>query len=239
MKFHIRVAELDVAVSCRGALSERICRPYMTDSTRADVRLYTTSANIALKQKALPIGLSDEQAECLCLHEQLSLRLADFDAFVMHAALISYHGKGYAIVAPRGGGKTTHARLWQSCFGDAVRIVNGDKPIVRLQKDGTFMAYGTPWCGKEGLGENTAVPLCGICFLSKASTDRVRSVDEREYLDLLIRNVVFAADRASMDRGAKLLARLIRTVPAVAAECTATEQAAITVCRALTKYDQR
>ena len=235
MNFHIRVAELDVAVSCRGALTERICRPYMTDSKRTDIKLYTTTNDIAIKQKSLSIGLSDEQAECICLHEQLSLRLVNFDAFVMHAALISYQGKGYAIVAPRGGGKTTHATLWKDSFGDAVRIVNGDKPIVRLGKDGTFMAYGTPWCGKEGLGENAAVPLCGICFLSKASTDRVRPVDEREYLELLIRNVVFPADRGSMDRGAKLLAHLIRTVPAVAAECTPTEQAAIMVCQALTK----
>lgn len=234
MNLHIRVAELDIALSCQGALTERICRPYMVDGTRADLRLYTTGAHIARKQRELPIGLSDEQAECIALHEQLSLRLVDHDAFVLHAALISYKGKGYAVVAPRGGGKTTHAKLWLSCFGDDARIINGDKPIVRLQKDG-FMGYGTPWCGKEALGKNAAVPLCGICFISKSEQDRVRKIDEREYLDLLIGNVVFPADRSSMDRGAKLLARLIRTVPAIAAECTMTEQAAKTVCRALTE----
>ena len=234
MNFKIRVAELNIAVACRGALTERICRPYMISDARTDVRIFTTSADVARKQRELPIGLSDEQAECIALHEQLSLRLADHDAFVLHAALISYKGKGYAIVAPRGGGKTTHAKLWLSCFGDDARIINGDKPIVRLQKDG-FVGYGTPWCGKEALGENAAVPLCGICFVSKGEQDRVRKIDEREYLDLLIGNVVFPADRSSMDRGAKLLARLIRTVPAIAAECTMTEQAAKTVCRALTE----
>ena len=235
MNFHIRVAELDAHVSCQGALTERICRPYMTDGARTDIRLYTTAGRIARMKQRLAIGLSDEQAECICLHEALALRLVSFDAFVMHAALISYQGKGYAIVAPRGGGKTTHARLWKDCFGDAVRIVNGDKPIIRLQRDGSFTAYGTPWCGKEGLGENAAVPLCGICLLSQGREDRVWAVDEREYLDLLIRNVVFPPDRQSMDRGAKLLSRLIRTVPAIAAECTATEQAARAVCRALTE----
>jgi hypothetical protein len=234
MNFKIRVAELNIAVSCRSALTERICRPYMISDARTDLRIFTTGADVARKQRELPIGLSDEQAECIALHEQLSLRLVDHDAFVLHAALISYKGKGYAIVAPRGGGKTTHAKLWLSCFGDDARIINGDKPIVRLQKDG-FTGYGTPWCGKEALGENAAVPLCGICFISKGEQDRVRRIYEREYLDLLIGNVVFPADRTSMDRGAKLLARLIRTVPAIAAECTMTEQAAKTVCRALTE----
>ena len=97
------------------------------------------------------------------------------------------------------------------------------------------MGFGTPWCGKEGLGENAAVPLCGICFITKGKKDSVRDVDERAYLDLLIGQVVFADDRASMDRGARLLAKLIRTVPAVAAECTMTEHAASIVCRALTE----
>ena len=228
MNFNIRVAELNVSISCQGALTERICRPYKTDSTRTDLRIFTTSGAVARKRRELPIGLDAEQAESICLHEEIALRLADFDAFVLHAALISYQGKGYAIVAPRGGGKTTHAKLWRSYFGDDVHIINGDKPIIRLGKDG-FTGYGTPWCGKEGLGENAAVPLCGICFITKGEQDSVRTVDEREYLDLLIGQVVFADDRASMDRGARLLAKLIRTVPAVAAECTMTEQAARTV----------
>ena len=232
MNFNIRVAELDVSLSCRGELTERICRPYMSDSTRTDLRIFTTSGRIARKQRELPIALTDEQAESVCLHEELALRLAAFDAFVLHAALISYKGKGYAIVAPRGGGKTTHARLWRSCLGDDARIVNGDKPIVRLGEQG-FTGYGTPWCGKEGLGENSAVPLCGICFITKGKQDSTRAIDEREYLELLISNVVFAPDRVSMDKGARLLAKLIRTVPAIAAECTATEHAAETVRNAM------
>ncbi|MBR0443725.1 MAG: hypothetical protein IIX15_05230 [Clostridia bacterium] len=233
MNFKIRVAELNIAVSCRGTLAERICRPYMTSDARTDLRIFTTGADVARKQRELPIGLSDEQAECIALHEQLSLRLADHDAFVLHAALISYKGKGYAVVAPRGGGKTTHARFWQSAFGDEVRIINGDKPIVRLQKDGSFRAYGTPWCGKEGLGENASVSLCGICFISKGQKDSARKISEREYVDLLIGNVVFPADQGAMSRGAKLLARLIRTVPAVAAEGTMTEHAAEAVRNAM------
>lgn len=234
-RFHIRVADINVEMIARGELTERICRPYLIDNGRTDLRVYTTAAQIGVKQRAMPIRLTDEQAECICLHENLSLQLLPFDAFVLHAALISYRGRGYAFVAPRMGGKTTHAKLWRARFGDDVRLINGDKPIVRWQKDGTFAAYGTPWCGKEELGENAAVPLCGVCFLSKGSEDVAREVTEREYLHMLIRQVVFPPDRSLMDRSAKLLARFIRTVPAVAAECTMTEHAAETVLRALMK----
>ena len=234
-QFHIRVADIGVSVSSRGALTEQICRPYLSEDKRTDIRLYTTSAHILAKQRELPIGLTNEQAECICLHEKLSLSLLPYDAFVLHAALISYRGRGYAIVAPRGVGKTTHAKLWQKAFGSDVRMINGDKPIVRLQSDGTFCAYGTPWCGKEGLGENASVPLCGICLLTRGETDSVRPVSDREYVEMLIRQVVFPSERETMDRSAKLLARMIRTVPAVAAECTMNQQAAYVVCRALTE----
>jgi hypothetical protein len=196
--------------------------------------VFATSAEISAKRRALAIGLDDEAAECICLHENFSLKLLPYHAFVMHAALISYQGRGYAIVAPRGGGKTTHARLWQSVFGSDVHIINGDKPVIRQQKDGTFLGYGTPWCGKEGVGENASVPLCGICFLKQAEVDEVRPVcSDEEYVKALIRQVVFPPERACMDEGARLLAALIRSVPAVVASCTMGESAARMVYHAL------
>ena len=232
-QLHIRVADIGVSLTARGALAARICQPYLSRDGRTDLRIYTTEAQIRAKQRTMPVPLTDEQAECICLHENLSLQLLPFDAFVLHAALISYQGRGYAIVAPRTGGKTTHAKLWQERFGSDVRIINGDKPIIRRQKDGTFMAYGTPWCGKEELGENAAVPLCGICFIRKSMQDAVHAVDEREYVERLIGHVVLPPERATMDRGARLMVRLVRSVPAVVADCTATPHAAEIVYQAL------
>ena len=181
----------------------------------------------------MPIPLTEEQAECICLHENLALKLVYHDAFVLHASLVSYKGKGYAIVAPRGVGKTVHTNMWKAKFGDDVTIINGDKPILRRQSDGTYLAYGTPWCGKEGQGVNAAVPLCGICLLSRGSRDLIKPVTIASYVDGIIRQVVFPTDTPSMIRGAHLLGDLIRTVPAIAAECTPTPNAAATVMRAL------
>jgi hypothetical protein len=123
--------------------------------------------------------------------------------------------------------------MWKAKFGDDVTIINGDKPILRRQSDGTYLAYGTPWCGKEGQGINAAVPLCGICLLSRGSRDLIKPVTVASYVDGIIRQVVFPTDTPSMIRGAHLLGDLIRTVPAIAAECTPTPNAAATVMRAL------
>ena len=43
----------------------------------------------------------------------------------------------------------------------------------------------------------------------------------------------FPAERATLSQSARLLADMIRRVPAIAARCTVSEQAAREVCRAL------
>ena len=233
--FKIKVADLLVDVVAKGELTARICTPYLVDSAFTDISIYATPAQIKKKMASMPIPLTEEQAECICLHENLALKLVYHDAFVLHAALLSYKGKGYAIVAPRGVGKTVHAQMWQKRFGAEVTIVNGDKPILRRQSDGSYLAYGTPWCGKEGQGVNAAVSLDGICLLSRGPRDIIRPLTPEGYVNGIIRQVVFPTDTPSMIRGAHLLGDLIRTVPAIAAECTPTANAAALVARALTE----
>ena len=230
--FKITVAGLYVSISARGELTYDICRPYLTDLPWSDITLYATPAQIAAKKKAMKISLTDEQAECIVLSDQLALKLLPHDAFLLHAAVIQYQDRCYAFCAPRGVGKSTHVQLWKQAFGDGlITVINGDKPIIRRQKDGRFYAYGTPWCGKERQGSPVGVPLDCITFIEQGQTDRAYTICEREYLDRLIGQVVFPADEHSMNRGAALLAAFMRQTPAAAAACTMTVQAAQTVYR--------
>ena len=131
--FKIKVADLLVDVVAKGELTARICEPYLVDSAFTDISIYATPAQIKKKIASMPIPLTEEEAECICLHENLALKLVYHDAFVLHAALLSYKGEGYAIVAPRGVGKTVHANMWLSRFGKDAAVINGDKPILRRQ----------------------------------------------------------------------------------------------------------
>ena len=225
--FKILVAGLYVSISARGDLTYDICRPYLTDRPWSDITLYATPAQIAAKKKAMPMPLTDEQAECIVLSDLLSLKLLPHDAFLLHAAVIQHEGRCYAFCAPRGVGKTTHMQQWMRAYGaDQVTVINGDKPIIRRDKSGRFFAYGTPWCGKEQQGIPGGAALDCITFISRGAKDQTCTVTEREYLDLLIGQVVFPADERSMTRGAELLADFMRATPAASAACTMTEQAA-------------
>ena len=76
-------------------------------------------------------------------------------------------------------------------------------------------------------------PLDGICFFSRGEVNTVHPICASDYLHSLIHQVVFPADPASMTRGSKLLADFILHVPAVAAACTPTTDAAKKVRDAL------
>ena len=90
----------------------------------------------------------------------------------MHGAAIAFDGAAYLFTAPSGTGKTTHVRLWRQYLGSRVTVVNGDKPFLSLEPDGTVRVWGSPWAGKERWQSPISVPLCGVCLLERG-TDRI------------------------------------------------------------------
>ena len=234
--FEIRMAGLKIGLDNKYPFVFDQCQAYLADDTAPlDLRVCATDEEIDA-ELSLEIGAdSREAAESICLYRGIAGQLYRFDARLMHGAVIGYKQKAYAFLAPSGTGKSTHISLWHRYLGDDVIPVNGDKPILRRQSDGSYLAYGTPWCGKEGQGVNAAVSLDGICLLSRGPRDIIRPLTPEGYVNGIIRQVVFPTDTPSMIRGAHLLGDLIRTVPAIAAECTPTENAVALVARALTE----
>ncbi len=98
--------------------------------------------------------------------------------FAVHSASISYRGKAWLFSAPAGTGKSTHAGLWQECYG--VSMLNGDLNLIGIE-DGTPICYGLPWCGTSGISTRGATPLGGIVFLRQSPENRVEhlSADRR------------------------------------------------------------
>ena len=94
---------------------------------------------------------------------QFAYKLLRFGGLYLHASAIEVDGCAYLFSGPSGVGKSTHTGLWQSFLPQAC-IINDDKPALR-RIDGTWYAYGTPGCGKDGINQNKKLPLAGICFL--------------------------------------------------------------------------
>ena len=162
--------------------------------------------------------------------------MLDYDAFLFHAAIVSHKGRGFAFTAKSGTGKSTHVAQWMRALGDRVTVINGDKPILRWKegsgadgcRPGAFIAYGTPYNGKEGWGINASVPLCAVCFIERCEpgADRLRRLeDDRQIVARIMSQILLPKDPALASRQLDLLNRLVTCVPFYALRCTPTPAA--------------
>ena len=148
-----------------------------------------------------------------------------FGAFLMHCAVIEYEGEGYAFAAQSGTGKSTHIALWQKRFGEGVRIINGDKPIMRFLGDRLY-AYGTPWCGKEGYSSNASVPIKGICFVERATENSIRKISASEALTRIFHQILTPDTVEGIDALFPLIDRTLCEIPCYVLGCNISEEAA-------------
>ena len=144
---------------------------------------------------------------------QFYRELLHFNGFYLHASAVSYGGRAYLFSGPSGVGKSTHTGLWQSTFGDEVKIFNDDKPALRRMEE-RWYAYGTPWCGKNHININMKVPLGGICFLKRSDENKIRRLGSIEALQRILPQTI--RKRLNEDELLILLShvdKLIREIP--------------------------
>lgn len=143
--------------------------------------------------------------------------LQQFDRLLLHASAVIHQGKAYLFSAPSGGGKSTHARLWQTHYG--AKILNGDKVVIQMQKVGCT-AWGSPVAGSSEIYKNEGAPIAGIYILHKAPHDRVMPMTKRAaLLALYSETVKSGTDAAINTRLLDLLEQLLSSVPVLSLEC--------------------
>lgn len=158
---------------------------------------------------------------------QFYRQLLNFSGMMLHASAVEYEGKAFLFSGPCGRGKSTHARLWQQVFGDEVQVFNDDKPALRRLEDGWY-AYGTPWCGKDGINQNKKVPLAGICFLERGEKNTIRRLDAREAMVQLLKQTIRKFGVAEkLDQMLKLVDTITQEVPVYELHCTKDPEAAL------------
>lgn len=167
--------------------------------------------------------------------------LPKHSSFIAHAAVIKYENRAYAFMAPSGTGKSTHIKLWMDTLGPAATVINGDKPILRLDKtpDGEpqVIACGSPWAGKEGWQTNTSAPLAGLCFLTRGNTDTCSRVSPAEAFDSAVRQIYMPSDPVSAVRTLDFVDVLLQTVPLYRLSCTINKTAVKASFEAMTGRD--
>jgi len=176
-----KIADLIIEVPVAGGMASRCWNYRWDDAAEPDITIHEG----LYKPSLYASSFTEADIAYMESARQFCYRLLDHDGLHLHASAVCKDGKAYLFSADPGVGKSTHARMWKSAFGDAVEIINDDKPALR-RLNGQWYAYGTPWCGKDGINMNRKVRLAGICFLKQAPYDRIVQLNQTEALPLIL-----------------------------------------------------
>lgn len=231
----IEVAGLAIGLDTEAPYIRERCARFLTDAPPG-FTVRATQEEIAAEQALVPTAPA--VAEFVCLYRAIAEKLPDYDRFVLHGATIQMDGKAYIFTAKSGTGKSTHITLWRRRYGQAVRIVNGDKPILWLQ-DGTWLACGTPWCGKEGLTSTDCVPVAGLCLLERAVENSIRPATSRELIEAIFHQIYRPKDVGRLTRFLSLLDAFLTATPIWRMGCNMEPEAAEVAHDAMVNFAEK
>ena len=202
------ITDLLVSIPATGDMFSR-CSEYVCDRN--------SEIDIVISEDEYTISnwptLSKEDAIYLESGFQFYKKLLSHNGTMIHASAIELDGKAYLFSGPSTVGKSTHTKLWQQIFGDRATVFNDDKPALRKMGD-TWFAYGTPWCGKDGINKNMKVPLAGICFLKQGTENSIRRLNNVEAIGMLISQTHRRFKNAErLDLLLNLVDQLVREIP--------------------------
>lgn len=218
-----KIADLTVEIVNKYPALAAQCKRWECESGAPDIRVQVSDAQIA---EARGDGrYADDYLESICAYRELCCALPAFDAMLLHASTFTIDGYAYALCAASGTGKSTHTRLLKELLGPRMDIVNGDKPIIRFT-DGVPVAYGTPWCGKEGWGKNRSAPLAGIVFLERSGQNFVQELSPSAAARLIMHQIIRPQDGGMAEKTLALTDRLLESVKLWRLGCNISREAA-------------
>lgn len=205
-----KIADIDFSINNIYPRIEKECETYsIPDKEGCNLSIFTTEEDVKAEEN--DVKHSKAYLEYIALCRKIAEIMPLHNGFLLHSATFDVDGAGVAFAARSGTGKTTHMLLWQRLLGDRLKIVNGDKPIVRYFDDepNTPYAYGTPWNGKEHLGCNMRTPLKHICFIERAEQNSCEKMDKNDAVNLIFNQVYMPKDPAAAANTIVLINRLI------------------------------
>ena len=232
--FCIKLCRVLIELDNRYQYVGDLCRDYMYEPKAGECPAF----RVAVSEKemndyrlSVKRHMTLAEAESYLLYRKICGKMPKYGAFLLHAAVVSVDGRGYAFSARRGVGKTTHTALWEQYFN--AEIINGDKPLVLRESDGSYTAWGTPWCGKEGKQINRSVPLNAICFLEQGKINEIHLASVADTAARILEGTLLPPDAERQDEMAALVGGVVRDVPAFVLTCRPDELAARVAYEAL------
>ena len=192
--FTIAIAGVSVGITAVHESTRDYCQDYLTQNapdfsveiTQADIdRERQLSADEDILEGHAVRNHTDAVLETTAVYRKIVNRLIDYDILLFHGSTVAVDGVAYLFTAKSGTGKSTHTKRWRRLFGDRAVMINDDKPLLKISKDGVLVC-GTPWDGKHKLNTNCMVPLKAICVLERGEENHIRQISPSAALPLLM-----------------------------------------------------
>lgn len=206
---------------------------YLSDGNETPCEVIKITPEELLREARGDTEHNEAYFEFVCIFRRLCRSVIKHNGLFVHSAVISMDGCGYMFSGRSGAGKSTHIMQWVKYFGsDRVKVINGDKPVIRFFDDGIY-AYGSPWHGIEGWSINSKVKLKSVCFIKQASENRIRRMKAPEILYKLINQTVIPSEADDKLAYFGLLDKFISSLDFYELECDVSENAVKTAYNAM------
>lgn len=224
--FKIKMAGLTIQINNRYKYIQMQCEDYITETGDADFTVSATKEELLAQRDVDDETCTPAYCESLCIYRNICMQMLAYDGFLIHGAAIAVDGDTYLFLAKSGIGKTTHIRNWKKIFGDRAVIVNGDKPIVR-RIDNQWYVCGSPWCGKEDLGNNTMASLKAICFLEQSKENHIKPLEAEQVTERIFHQLLMPNEEEQVSAFFLLLEDCLEKTPCYLLQCNLDSSSAV------------
>ena len=226
-----KIADIAFEFEPKNAEVKELLASYSCDA-KAEAKIEITDADLENEKNFSDSDLGFALEATVILRKLCNLLIYRFDGMFLHSATIVYNGGAYAFAAPSGTGKTTHILKWKKLLGDKVQILNGDKLFLRYL-DGSIIAYGNPWQGKENLGFNGKIPLKGILVLKRDKENFAKKLSATDALMSLVNSSLFPKEKEGRIKELDFFDKLISQIPVYELHCNLDDTAVFTAISAI------
>ncbi len=220
----IELAEIKIQINNKYKYLRGLCQEYLSDFEIPDMEITPDPEDIELQHRIQP-EFPKSYCEGVVVYREICRKLPLFNAVMLHSSMLEKDGKAYAICGQSGAGKSTHTMLLLKNFGERIRVINGDKPIVRLV-DNEFIAYPSAWKGKDKMGEKITAPLKALCFVVKSKENRLEEISQMDAAELLMEQFVIPKEAKSVSNFLELADLILKKCKVYKLYCDMSDEAA-------------
>lgn len=177
---------------------------------------------------------SDSYLETLAVYRKIAEQMIDYSTWLFHGSVVAVDGNAFLFAADSGTGKSTHTALWRKYFGNRAVMVNDDKPLLKIGRDGVF-ACGTPWNGKHNLGNNIILPLKAICFIHRSVENNIEALNRKQAFHLILKYAYRSSDKDRTAKSIMLADRILTNVLVYSLGCNMDLSAVLTAYNRITE----